>query len=291
MSQSGVTLLDGGTGTELRMRGVEVPSHVTSIWSARALYADPDAVVAVHGDYIRAGADVITANNYAVTPPLLAREGVADRLEELTLRAVELACRARDASDRAVRIAGSLPPLDTSYRADLVGENQALLDGYRRIAELLEPRVDLLLCETLSSAREAVAAATVAAETGREFWLSWTLQGSRPGRLPSGETVTEAFEAASGHAASGYLVNCCGANFVTQALPELRSLTDAPIGGYANAADVLPGSDPIDYRPLDPDGYASEVSQWIARGATLVGGCCFTRPAHIERIREMLEAR
>ena len=43
-----VTLLDGGTGTELRARGVNVPSHITSIWSAQALMEDPDAVVAVH---------------------------------------------------------------------------------------------------------------------------------------------------------------------------------------------------------------------------------------------------
>ena len=128
------TLLDGGTGTELRMRGIEVPSHITSIWSARALFTDPDAVVRVHADYIAAGADVITANNYAVTPPLLAREGIEDRLEELTLQAVELACRARDASGRPVRIAGSLPPLDTSYRADLVGEDEVLRADYIRFA-------------------------------------------------------------------------------------------------------------------------------------------------------------
>ena len=158
MSRAATTLLDGGPGTELRMRGIEVPSHITSIWSARALFADPDAVVRVHADYIAAGADVITANNYAVTPPLLAREGIGDRLEELTLRAVELACRARDASGRPVRIAGSLPPLDTSYRADLVGAAALLRAAYRRLAALLAPRGALLRGETLSSSREAAAA-------------------------------------------------------------------------------------------------------------------------------------
>jgi hypothetical protein len=51
-----ITLLDGGMGTELRARGVEVPDHTTSIWSAKALLADPQAIVAVHRDYIEAGA-------------------------------------------------------------------------------------------------------------------------------------------------------------------------------------------------------------------------------------------
>ena len=98
-------------GSELRARGFEVPDHIRSIWSAKALMDAPEAIVQIHRDYIDAGAEVITANNYMVTPPLLAREGLADRFEELTLRALELAQQARDASGRAVRGAGSLPPL------------------------------------------------------------------------------------------------------------------------------------------------------------------------------------
>ena len=127
------------------MRGVKVPSHTTSIWSAQALMDAPEAVVDVHRDYIEAGASVITANNYAVTPPLLARAGLQDRTEELTLRAVELAERARDTCGRELRIAGSLPPLDTSYRADLVGPDDDIRVAYERIASVLAPRVDSLL--------------------------------------------------------------------------------------------------------------------------------------------------
>ena len=103
--------------------------------------------------------------------------------------------------------------------------------------------------------------------------------------------MKEVFDAAGELGASAYLVNCCGANFVTRALAHLRELTDRPIGGYANAADVVADSDPVEYTPLDPDGYASAVADWIDAGATLVGGCCFTRPAHIARLRERLGAR
>ena len=77
-------LLDGAMGTELRARGVEVLDHITSIWSAAALVDAPEAVTSVHRDYIEAGADVITINNYAVTRPLLARVSMEDRFEELT---------------------------------------------------------------------------------------------------------------------------------------------------------------------------------------------------------------
>ena len=293
-----ITLLDGGTGTELRAIGVEVPSHTTSIWSAKALIDAPDAVVEVHRDYIAAGADVITVNNYAVTPALLAREGLEQRLEELTTLAADLAQRARDESGRDVLIAGSLPPLETSYRADLVGEDEAILADYRRIAAALGSRVEILLCETMASAREAVAAATAAAATDREFWVSWTLQGSRPGHLPSGETVPDAYKAVQHLGANAYLVNCCGANFVTGVMGTLRSLTDLPVGGYANAADAIPSTDTAvaaadetPRRALDAEGYAGAVSAWLDAGATIVGGCCSTRPAHIARLRRLLDER
>ena len=139
-----------------------MPSHRTSIWSALALIDAPQMVIEVHRDYIQAGAGVITANNYAVTPPLLAREGLEQRLDELTLRAVELAEEARRDSTHTVRLAGSLPPLETSYRADLVGTNEVILADYRRLVELLAPRVDMLLIETMSCSREALAALTAA---------------------------------------------------------------------------------------------------------------------------------
>lgn len=299
-----IILLDGGMGTELRARGVEVPDHTTSIWSAKALRADPDAIVGVHRDYIAAGAEVITINNYMLTPPLLEREGWSDQLEDLTLLAVDLAERARDASGTRVRIAGSLPPLHTSYRADMVGEDDANLAMYRTIAGILASRVDILLCETMASGREAVAAAIAATETGRETWLSWTMQGRTPDRLPSGESLPEAFAAVEQLPISAYLVNCCAANFVTRAMPVLRELTDKPFGGYANGvnfdieaagppqpADAADSWDDSAWKRLDPRDYAAEVGQWLDAGATLVGGCCGTRPAHIAELRSGLLGR
>jgi S-methylmethionine-dependent homocysteine/selenocysteine methylase len=287
-------------GFELKLRGVKVPSHIESIWSALALIEDPDAVVDVHAAYIEAGADVLTINNYAVTPPILAREGMEHRVEELTELAVDLAEKACSMAGRRPRLAGSFPPLETSYRADLVMGREEVIEGYRRIASVLTKRVDLILCETLASSHEAVWACEAAAETGLEYWMSWTLQGTRLNTLPSGESLSEAFLALGELNPSAYLVNCCGANFVTAALPVLAGLTTAPIGGYANAENVVPddGRAGVDGDPesaqrsaasvLRPDAYASEVRLWLDAGASIVGGCCGTRPKHIRRLREML---
>jgi len=297
-----VILLDGGMGSELRLRGVDVASHTESFWSAGALLDNPDAVVDIHASYIEAGADILTINNYAVTPPLLAREGMEHRVEELTELAVGLAEQACSRSGCRPRLAGSLPPLETSYRADLIKDRDEVLDGYRRIATVLAPRVDLMICETMASSQEAVWACQAAAETGREFWVSWTLHGNRTNMLPSGESLAEAFAALGDLKPAAYLVNCCGANFVTAAIEVLAGLTDDPVGGFANAETVEPGDggDGVEADPesaqqsgaiaLDPEAYALEVQRWLDAGASIVGGCCRTRPEHIRRLREMLSS-
>jgi len=295
-----ITLLDGGMGYELKLRGVKVPDYTKSIWSALALLEDPEAVVDVHAAYLEAGADVLTINNYSVTPPILAREGMGDRVEELTALAVDLAEKACARVGRRPRIAGSFPPLETSYRADLVDEREKVIDDYRRIGSVLKDRVDLIFCETLANSHEAVWACEAAAETGLEYWMSWTLQGTRLNTLPSGESLADAVKALGGLEPAAHLVNCCGANFVTAALPILRELTTGPIGGYANAEHVAPeeGANGVDINVdaaqrdaatyLNPDAYAGEVQRWLGAGATIVGGCCGTRPKHIKRLREMI---
>lgn len=296
-SSARITLLDGAMGTELKKRGVHVPSHITSVWSAVALQEAPEAVCDVHLDYIEAGADVITTNNYAVTRPLLERESMADRLPALTRTSIDLAKRARERSSRPVQIAGSLPPLETSYRPGLVLEDGLLVDAYREMVDLLAPHVDILLCETLSCAREARAAARAACEADLPVWLSWTMQGEVPGRLPSGETLDQAWSAVSDLRIAALLVNCCGANFVSDAIQTLRRCGPSAVGGYANNCIVIPSSagapspEPENLKriPLDPESYADAALEWIDLGAAIVGGCCFTRPAHTRELRRRLE--
>ncbi|MEK6192764.1 MAG: homocysteine S-methyltransferase family protein, partial [Deltaproteobacteria bacterium] len=161
-------LLDGGMGRELRFRGVDV---MTSIWSARALIDSPAVVREVHSDFIAAGADIITINSYGIVKSNLAWAGIEDRFEELNLLACELAKEARDASGRDVLIAGSLPPLAGSYRPERVGKFEEIEPLYREQAEVLAPHVDILLCETMSSADEGRAAAAAATQTGKPVWV------------------------------------------------------------------------------------------------------------------------
>ena len=295
------TLLDGGMGRELRMRGVEI---LDTIWSANALLTAPDVVREAHRDYIAAGADVITTNTYGVIRSDLAKEGVEDRFAELNRLACELAVEARAESGRNVTIAGALPPLQGSYRADLVGPFAEIEPAYREQAGILAPHVDLFICETMSSAAEGLACATAAtrASTGKPVWVSWTLHEDRSGRLRSGETVAEAVAALRGLPVAGYLANCCPPESITAAMAALAATGIAHAGGYANTFTPVPedwtlgGGSASDgliglREDLDPDAYAAHAAAWLDAGATVVGGCCGTRPAHIARLRALIDER
>ncbi|MDX2448240.1 MAG: homocysteine S-methyltransferase family protein [Desulfobacterales bacterium] len=292
-------LLDGGLGRELRFRGVAVPD---TIWSTGALLTDPAVVRQIHLDYIAAGADIITANTYGIIRSDLAKEGIEGRFAALNTFACELAKQARDQSSREVMIAGSLPPLGGSFRPDLVGSSDKIETLYGEQAELLAPHVDLLLCETMSSAAEGRAAAKAACDTGRPVWVAWTLHEDQSGNLRSGESISDAVQALQGLPVHGLLVNCCAPESVSRAMPRLVATDIEWIGGYANTFTPIPQDWELDGEKdsdgslslrsdLDPESYAVHAKEWLKTGATVVGGCCGTRPTHIARIRSTIDEK
>ena len=292
---------DGAMGTELRRRGVKVPSHIESIWSALALKEAPDTVEKIHTDYIEAGSDYITTNNYAVTRPILSRDNFDNELESLTIKSIEIAKAALSKTKRKdIKILGSLPPLETSYRADLILKEEEMNKQYSEIANILKDKVDIIICETMASALEAKCALKAALETNMPVWLSWTLHGDVRNTLPSGETVNQAFIELNGLEPDAYLINCCAANLVTPSIKALRELTDIPIGGYANAENVALDKANSNLKlaaerhwdsaiEINEKTYLEEAKLWIKEGASIVGGCCRTKPSYIKELSTNLK--
>ena len=292
---------DGAMGTELRRRGVEVPSHVESIWSALALKEATSIVEEIHIDYIEAGSDYITTNNYAVTRPILSRDNLDNELESLTIKSIEIAKAALSKTKREdVKILGSLPPLETSYRADLILKEEEMNKQYSEIANILKDKVDIIICETMASALEAKCALKAALETNMPVWVSWTLHGDVRNTLPSGETVNQAFTELNGLEPDAYLVNCCAANLVTPSIKALKELTDIPIGGYANAENVALDTENSNLKfaaerhwnsaiEINEKAYLEEARLWIKAGASIVGGCCRTNPNYIKELSDNLK--
>jgi len=288
---SDITLLDGGMGQELLARSTQ-PAH--PMWSAKVLLDEPDIVQAVHVDYIRAGAEVITLNTYSVTPERLARDGQPDLFAPLQTRALDLAWAAKDACGKDVRIAGCLPPLFASYRPDLAPDFDTNLALYRQIVAAQAERVDLLQCETLSSIVEATAACTAAAESGLPVWVGLSVNDDTSQNLRSGEPLADALTALDGLGAEAILLNCSIPEAITKALPQVIA-TGLPAGAYANGftgIEALKPGGTVDglqaRQDLTPDAYADFALGWVDAGAKIVGGCCEVGPAHIAEIARRL---
>ena len=293
-----IAVLDGGMGGELIRRGV-IPSD--GLWSAQALIDQPEAVLQVHLDYIAAGARIITTNSYSTIPSYLCKASLEGQYVTLTARAGALARRAADESNEDVLVAGSLPPLAESYRADLVPPDSEAQPIYANMAAALAPHVDIFLCETMASAREARNAAVAAKQAGSArslpVYVSWTL-GETPGSgLRSGESIAAALDAVRDLALDGFLFNCTSPEAIDAGLATLAGLTDRPFGGYPNRIRVPDGW------TLDNDVQAEHREdvttrdfvagglRAIERGASLYGGCCGIGPDDIAALAQALDAR
>lgn len=288
-----IVLLDGGMGQELTRR---TKRKVHADWGAHVMENEPEIVQELHEEYLRAGATVITLNTYLSTP-----RSQGERFADQQRRAIDLAVAARENVGQDAAIAGSLPPLEWSYKPDLVEAFETNLADYRKIVEACADHVDVLICETMSTSQEARAAATAASESGKPVWVSWTLDEKLAPdgkvRLRSGEAISEAIAAVDSLEPAALLFNCCPPESVLAGLADVAT-TGKPSGGYANAFtpnlhEYNPGMtvEVIGRRTdLDPAAYAGHVLAWLGEGASIVGGCCETTPAHIAELSNQIVA-
>jgi S-methylmethionine-dependent homocysteine/selenocysteine methylase len=285
-------LLDGATGTELNRRGVNTN---LPLWSARALLEAPAVLAQVHADYVRAGAEILTANTFRTHRRSLARAGRGSEAAALTAQAVALArAAAAQSSGRPCYVAGSQAPLEDCYSPELVPPpDECEREHAEMAAHLAAAGVDLILVETMNTIREAVAATRAARATGLPVFTSFVCRTD--GRLFSGERVAGAVAAVAPLGVAGLLVNCTPSTTIHAPFAELRAAAAAPAapvpvtGLYANIGhtnDVTGWTNTADVTPLE---YAQAASQWLSLGANLVGGCCGTTPSHIAALRLVLD--
>lgn len=287
-----ITLLDGGMGQELLKRSNQ---EITPLWSTQVMIDEPNIVRDLHADFIRAGARVITLNSYTMTPERLARDGNLKDFEKLHLAAIQAATSARDrAAIAGVRIAGCLPPLVASYKAEVAPEYQAMLTSYSQIVAIQAPHVDLFLCETMPSIVEAKAALMAGKESGLPVWVSLTIEDNNKGVLRSGEPLEDAVLMLHEFGADAILLNCSKPEAILASWSKMKSdqgLTGAYGNGFTSIDSLKPGGTVTSLQSrsdLGPAAYAAFALQWAHHGAALIGGCCEVGPAHIEALAKQL---
>lgn len=305
--EMGLVVLDGGLATALEERGHRLDSK---LWSAKLLLDDPGAIRAVHGAYLRAGADCITTASYQASFRGFAEAGLSEAdAVALLRRSSELALQERDAFGPRPLVAASVGPFG-AYLADgseydgRYGVPAARLDLFhrRRFGLLASSGVDLIACETLPSGREAGVLLDILddAPDGTWAWLSFSCRDGA--RLHDGTPIEEVVESASGRrgvAAVG--VNCTAPAHVPELISRARAVTDLPLVAYPNSGERYdprtgswaspPSVGPArssagSARPHEP--WLSSVLAAIDAGASVVGGCCRVGPDAIAELRRSL---
>jgi homocysteine S-methyltransferase len=283
-----VLVTDGGLATELEARGHDLSD---ALWSARLLMDAPGEITAAHQAFFRAGAVIATTASYQASFDGFAARGL-DRAQAAGMmrRSVELALAARAglAGDGVTRwVAASVGPYgaalaDGSEYRGRYGLSVAELAAWHRprLEVLAQAGPDLLALETVPDADEAEALLSAISGLGLPAWLTYSIDGER---TRAGQPLAEAFAVAAGApevVAVG--VNCCAPADVPGAIATAAAITGKPVIVYPNSGEDW---DAGRRAWAGRSQYAAgQPRQWLAAGATIIGGCCRVRPADIARI-------
>lgn len=277
-----LVLLDGAVGTALSAAGVDASGP---LFSAAALLDDGGraALRQIHLEQARAGAEVLTAATFRTSRRTLARAGLSARFPALARAAVALARAAAEAAGReqgrALRVAGSLAPLEDCYQPGLApAPAEARAEHAEHAQALAEAGCDLLLVETVCSAPEGLAAVEAAVATGLPVWVS--AMATPRSQLLDGSRLDDFFRAAALRGAAAALLNCTPCDGIDRALDDAAA-SGLPFGAYAHMGQVDPACGWSSGPVFAPAEYRRRAERWRARGASILGGCCGTGAAHV----------
>ena len=303
LNRGDVIILDGPTATQLERKGL---SNASNAWSALANLHWPDVVREVHEDYIKAGADVITANTFSTSRLALETTGLEDSTREVNMRAVELAKEARDrtAKGRDIAIAGSISHF-LGWERDARGnyltrgnpDAETLQANFQEQAEILaEAGCDLLLLEMMRDVDMAAYAIEAAVSTGLPVWVGytcWVDEGSSLVRVgerrdyDDGPSFKEALQRLLPKGGSLMAVMHTPVSETIPALKVLQEVWNGSLGAYPHSGAMeRPNWQFQDV--LSPEAYLAEAEEWTQMGVQLVGACCGMGPEHIKLLKEHL---
>ncbi len=274
-----VVLVDGATGTELQRRGVQLDRVA---WSGLVPLTHPEVLTAVHADYLRAGAAVVTTSTFATNRFVLAAAGCADRFVDINRAAVEAVRRAFDAAGREAAIAGSISCLPPGFDPAAYPDARSERAAYAELAELLaELGADLLVLEMMEDVVHASRAADAVRAVGLPFWLGVSCRLDARGGLAAYDfpeiPLGDVLDGLLGFAPAAVNVMHTPVDAVPAALAALEARAVDARGVYPEIASNV-----------TPEAFAALGLEWMAAGARILGGCCGTTPAHIAALNDAL---
>jgi len=282
LEDRGVLLFDGAMGTEIYGRGVFINRSYDDLCRTA-----PEIVREIHEAYRDAGADVLETNSFGGNRFQLQGYGLEDEVAEIDEAAARLA---REVAGDELLVAGSMGPLGVRIEPYGPTSRAEARDAFREQAEALaRGGVDLLVCETFSDVDELVEAVRGCREAA-DLPVAALVTIQPDGRTTYGAEPARIARELDALQVDALGLNCSvGPALLLEAVREMAGVTARPIAALPNAG--LPRE--VSGRKMylaSPEYMGSYARRLVEAGASLVGGCCGTRPDHIREMARQLRA-
>jgi len=290
-------VLDGGMGQELLARGMK-PNG--TLWSANAILNENyhQLLLDTHRDFIKAGAEVIVTATFTTRRKRLKENNIEDKFEYLNTKAGEIANQLKKEFPN-VLVAGGLPPQDLTYEADQRDEDEIFKD-FNEQARLLNPYIDFFYFDVWSSIKEFQCGIKAIKEFKKPYLIG--IHISEGTKLPSGEKISD-IKKILDNQLLGVMLSCVSPENYEKNLKEIKNL-NVPFGfklngfittkpspsyhrNYLKSKTFNPSEVLGKREDLTPENMAKIVKKFKDAGATILGGCCETRPSHIEAMAKI----
>lgn len=274
-------ILDGALGSLLQGK-THAPG--TRIWTAKSNDEFSDKVYALHKEYIKAGADIITTNTFRTNPYSLLSQNITDITGSVN-KAVNLAKKAK--GKERVLIAGSNPPAEDCYQIERTISQKDLEWNHRvHIDALMEAGCDFILNETQSHFDEIKFISKYCGQNNIPFIVSFFLS-DKP-KLLSGENLTDAIDYVLNFNPLAIGFNCISFEVLSKAIERIKP--DINWGFYLNCGDGNL-SDSSMKCAISPADYANRSKEFLIYNPSFVGACCGSSPAHIKKLKYLFDGQ
>tara|TARA_B100000700_G_scaffold95976_1_gene107998 strand:- start:1941 stop:2849 length:909 start_codon:yes stop_codon:yes gene_type:complete len=286
-------ILDGGMGQELLARGMKANG---TLWSANALLNKKyhKLLLDTHIDFIKAGAEAIVTTTFTTRKERLKDNNVEDKFEYLNKKAGEIAQDAKKLYPH-VLVAGGLPPQYLTYEADPRPDDE-IEENFTSQAKILNPYVDFFYFDVLSSVKEFRIAIKSIEKFNKPYLIGAHISDGTS--LPSGEKISEIISTIKHNKLLGVMLSCISPENYELNLNEIKKL-GVPFGfklnafiktnpkpNYTGAYNESKTGNPNEFLGIRKDLTPAKMSNFAKKfkdaGATILGGCCETRPSHIK---------
>ena len=260
-----ITYFDGGMGTMLNLKAGELPELLN--------INDPERVYAIHKAYADAGCNIISANTFG------ANRFKYDNVDEIVKSAV------KNAKRTGKKVALDIGPTGKLLKPMGDLDFEECVDIFADVVKAGRDEADLVLLETFGDLYE-IKAAMLAVKENCDLPLVVSMIFDEKARLLTGADVRTACAVVEGLGADAIGFNCgLGPKQMIPLVEELEKHASIPILVMPNAG--LPESvNGETIFNVDPDEFASYMTQIAKMGVSYLGGCCGTTPAHLKAMIE-----